>query len=80
MIGAHDLKKSKTLNRIGVKNYIPHPDYKTSPVRNDIMLLRVTTCLAVKQYLIRNASINLTHAMRIYLFVVLCLNDIMENT
>uniref|UniRef100_A0A671M1I4 Peptidase S1 domain-containing protein n=1 Tax=Sinocyclocheilus anshuiensis TaxID=1608454 RepID=A0A671M1I4_9TELE len=40
VVGAHDLRKSKTLNRIGVKNYIPHPDYKTSPVRNDIMLLR----------------------------------------
>ncbi|XP_016110525.1 cathepsin G-like [Sinocyclocheilus grahami] len=41
VVGAHDLRKSKTLNRIGVKNYIPHPDYKTSPVRNDIMLLRI---------------------------------------
>ncbi|XP_026107844.1 granzyme B(G,H)-like isoform X3 [Carassius auratus] len=41
VVGAHDLRKSKTLNRIGVKKYIPHPDYKIRPVRNDIMLLRL---------------------------------------
>ncbi|XP_059425485.1 duodenase-1-like [Carassius carassius] len=41
VVGAHDLRKSKTLKRIGVKKYIPHPDYNTRPLRNDIMLLRL---------------------------------------
>uniref|UniRef100_A0A8C2I361 Si:dkey-78l4.5 n=1 Tax=Cyprinus carpio TaxID=7962 RepID=A0A8C2I361_CYPCA len=36
VVGAHDLSNSK-MNRIRVKKYIPHPDYKLP--RNDIMLL-----------------------------------------
>ncbi|XP_052394117.1 duodenase-1-like [Carassius gibelio] len=40
VVGAHDLSNSKSLDRISVKKYIPHPDYKS--LRNDIMLLMVT--------------------------------------
>uniref|UniRef100_A0A671MXK6 Mast cell protease 1A-like n=1 Tax=Sinocyclocheilus anshuiensis TaxID=1608454 RepID=A0A671MXK6_9TELE len=45
VVGAHDLSDSNTLKRIGVKDYFPHPNYKISPIQNDIMLLRVTTSL-----------------------------------
>ncbi|XP_067270923.1 granzyme B(G,H)-like [Pseudorasbora parva] len=41
VVGAHDLRKSKCLDRIGVKSYIPHPNYKGGPIRNDIMLLKL---------------------------------------
>ncbi len=44
VVGAHDLRKSTNLDRIGVKFYIPHPDYITYFAWNDIMLLRVTAC------------------------------------
>uniref|UniRef100_A0A9J7YQ43 trypsin n=1 Tax=Cyprinus carpio carpio TaxID=630221 RepID=A0A9J7YQ43_CYPCA len=36
VVGAHDLRNSKSSDHIGVKNYIPHSGL------NDIMLLRVT--------------------------------------
>ncbi|RXN31073.1 complement factor D-like protein [Labeo rohita] len=43
VVGAHDIKRKKNLYRVGVKSYIPHPNYITiySYVRNDIMLLRL---------------------------------------
>ncbi|XP_016113178.1 cathepsin G-like [Sinocyclocheilus grahami] len=41
VVGAHDLSDSNTLKRIGVKDYFPHPNYKISPIQNDIMLLRL---------------------------------------
>ncbi|XP_043079859.1 mast cell protease 1A-like [Puntigrus tetrazona] len=48
VVGAHDLRKSK--NRVGVKNYIPHPDYRRSPIRNDIMLLRLKKKIKLNKY------------------------------
>ncbi|XP_051765567.1 granzyme B(G,H)-like [Ctenopharyngodon idella] len=39
IVGAHDLSNSKSSDRIGVKSYIPHPNYK--PIQNDIMLLKL---------------------------------------
>ncbi len=44
VVGAHDLRNSKNLDRIGVKSYIPHPSYMINFAWNDIMLLRVTAC------------------------------------
>ncbi|XP_067272008.1 granzyme B(G,H)-like [Pseudorasbora parva] len=41
VVGAHDLRESECLNRIGVKSYIPHPYYMRNPIRNDIMLLKL---------------------------------------
>uniref|UniRef100_A0A8C2BPE0 trypsin n=1 Tax=Cyprinus carpio TaxID=7962 RepID=A0A8C2BPE0_CYPCA len=43
VVGAHDLRKSKNSDHIGVKSYIPHPSYMVHFHWNDIMLLRVTT-------------------------------------
>ncbi|XP_067270919.1 granzyme B(G,H)-like [Pseudorasbora parva] len=39
VVGAHDLREES--DRIDVKSYIPHPDYKFSSFSNDIMLLRL---------------------------------------
>ncbi|XP_073793890.1 mast cell protease 1A-like isoform X1 [Danio rerio] len=39
VVGAHDLSKTRTLKRYGVKFYIPHPDYRTN--RNNIMILKI---------------------------------------
>ncbi|XP_048066268.1 granzyme B(G,H)-like [Megalobrama amblycephala] len=41
VVGAHDLRNSESSNRIGVKSYIPHPNYTSRPNRNDIMLLKL---------------------------------------
>ncbi|XP_067255108.1 complement factor D-like [Chanodichthys erythropterus] len=43
VVGAHDLKKSKSSDHIRVKSYIPHPKYNSNPNRNDadIMLLKL---------------------------------------
>ncbi|XP_067252995.1 granzyme B(G,H)-like [Chanodichthys erythropterus] len=41
VVGAHDLRNGKRSDRIGVKSYIPHPNYKLTPIQNDIMLLKL---------------------------------------
>ncbi|XP_067253517.1 complement factor D-like [Chanodichthys erythropterus] len=43
VVGAHDLKDSKSSDHIRVKSYIPHPKYNSNPNRNDadIMLLKL---------------------------------------
>ncbi|XP_067272007.1 granzyme B-like [Pseudorasbora parva] len=42
-VGAHDLRNSKGSDSIGVKSYIPHPNYigPPNPIQNDIMLLKL---------------------------------------
>ncbi len=44
VVGAHDLRNSKILDRIRVKHCIPHPEFTSKPYRNDIMLLMVSNC------------------------------------
>ncbi|XP_067270921.1 mast cell protease 1A-like [Pseudorasbora parva] len=41
VVGAHDLRNSISSDSIRVMSYIPHPNYTTNPVQNDIMLLRL---------------------------------------
>ncbi|XP_051765789.1 mast cell protease 1A-like isoform X4 [Ctenopharyngodon idella] len=43
VVGAHDLRDSKSSDHIRVKSYIPHPNYESNPNRNDddIMLLKL---------------------------------------
>ncbi|XP_048037152.1 cathepsin G-like [Megalobrama amblycephala] len=43
VVGAHDLRDSKSSDHIRVKSYIPHPKYKSNPCRHDadIMLLKL---------------------------------------
>ncbi|XP_051765797.1 mast cell protease 4-like [Ctenopharyngodon idella] len=43
VVGAHDLRDSKSSDHIRVISYIPHPKYKSNPNRNDddIMLLKL---------------------------------------
>ncbi|XP_048037345.1 duodenase-1-like isoform X2 [Megalobrama amblycephala] len=43
VVGAHDLRDSKSSDHIRVKSYIPHPNYKSNPYRidADIMLLKL---------------------------------------
>ncbi|XP_048037160.1 cathepsin G-like [Megalobrama amblycephala] len=43
VVGAHDLRNSKSSDQIRVKSYIPHPKYNSNPNRNDadIMLLKL---------------------------------------
>uniref|UniRef100_A0A673KJG3 trypsin n=1 Tax=Sinocyclocheilus rhinocerous TaxID=307959 RepID=A0A673KJG3_9TELE len=46
VVGAHDLRKSKSSDHIGVKNYIPHENSDL----NDIMLLRLQRKLNLNNY------------------------------
>ncbi|XP_067252998.1 complement factor D-like [Chanodichthys erythropterus] len=39
VVGAHDLRNSKSSNRIDVLSYKPHPNFTFSSTQNDIMLL-----------------------------------------
>ncbi|XP_073700922.1 mast cell protease 1A-like [Garra rufa] len=51
VVGAHDLRNSKISHRVGVKTYIPHPNY--SPlclIGNDIMLLRLKKKVKLNNY------------------------------
>ncbi|XP_051765786.1 cathepsin G-like isoform X1 [Ctenopharyngodon idella] len=43
VVGAHDLRDSKSSDHIRVKSYIPHPKYKSNPKKyaDDIMLLKL---------------------------------------
>ncbi|KAK9968724.1 hypothetical protein ABG768_003032 [Culter alburnus] len=43
VVGAHDLRDSKSSDHIRVKSYVPHPKYKSNPNRHDadIMLLKL---------------------------------------
>ncbi|XP_067270925.1 mast cell protease 1A-like [Pseudorasbora parva] len=41
VVGAHDLRNSKSSDHIRVMSYIPHPNYTTKTFQNDIMLLRL---------------------------------------
>ncbi|XP_051765794.1 mast cell protease 1A-like [Ctenopharyngodon idella] len=41
VVGAHDLRDSKSSDHIRVKSYIPHPKYKSNPINDDIMLLKL---------------------------------------
>ncbi|XP_051765791.1 granzyme B-like isoform X6 [Ctenopharyngodon idella] len=41
VVGAHDLRKSKSSDHIRVKSYFPHPDYKSTKKLHDIMLLKL---------------------------------------
>ncbi|XP_048037156.1 cathepsin G-like [Megalobrama amblycephala] len=41
VVGAHDLRDSKSSDHIRVKSYIPHPKYKSSRLYADIMLLKL---------------------------------------
>uniref|UniRef100_A0A8C2AF01 trypsin n=1 Tax=Cyprinus carpio TaxID=7962 RepID=A0A8C2AF01_CYPCA len=50
VVGAHDLRKSKNSDRIGVKSYIPHPSYMANFSWNDIMLLRLWEKVNINNY------------------------------
>uniref|UniRef100_A0A8C2DVT2 Peptidase S1 domain-containing protein n=1 Tax=Cyprinus carpio TaxID=7962 RepID=A0A8C2DVT2_CYPCA len=50
VVGAHDLRKSKNSDHIGVKSYIPHPSYMVHFHWNDIMLLRLQEKVNVNNY------------------------------
>ncbi|XP_021329145.1 duodenase-1 [Danio rerio] len=41
--GAHDLRKKAINNVYKVKSYIPHPDFNSKTLENDIMLLQLKT-------------------------------------
>nr|XP_005170582.2 granzyme-like protein 1 [Danio rerio] len=41
--GAHDLRKKAIYNTFKVTSYIPHPDYNSYTLENDIMLLKLKT-------------------------------------
>ncbi|XP_058617485.1 LOW QUALITY PROTEIN: duodenase-1-like [Onychostoma macrolepis] len=41
VVGAHDLKKGKTVVYIRVESYHKHPDFNIDTLQNDIMLLRL---------------------------------------
>uniref|UniRef100_A0A8C2BPA5 trypsin n=1 Tax=Cyprinus carpio TaxID=7962 RepID=A0A8C2BPA5_CYPCA len=50
VVGAHDLRKSKNSDHIGVKSYIPHPSYMVHFHWNDIMLLRLWEKVNINNY------------------------------
>uniref|UniRef100_A0A8C2AD46 trypsin n=1 Tax=Cyprinus carpio TaxID=7962 RepID=A0A8C2AD46_CYPCA len=50
VVGAHDLRKSKNSDHIGVKSYIPHPSYMVHFHWNDIMLLRLQKKVNINNY------------------------------
>uniref|UniRef100_A0A672NPG9 Mast cell protease 1A-like n=2 Tax=Sinocyclocheilus grahami TaxID=75366 RepID=A0A672NPG9_SINGR len=50
VVGAHDLRKSTSSDRIGVKSYIPHPSYISQFSWNDIMLLKLQKNVNINNY------------------------------
>nr|XP_003201094.1 mast cell protease 3 [Danio rerio]XP_021329143.1 mast cell protease 3 [Danio rerio]XP_021330145.1 mast cell protease 3 [Danio rerio] len=41
VVGAHDLSKDKMYNSFEVASYLPHPDYNSNTLGNDLMLLKL---------------------------------------
>ncbi|XP_048020030.1 granzyme B(G,H)-like [Megalobrama amblycephala] len=49
VVGADDLRESKSSDHIRVESSIPHPDYNTSTEENDIMLLKLEKKVRMKK-------------------------------
>ncbi|ROL48139.1 Granzyme M [Anabarilius grahami] len=49
VVGAHDLRKSKSSDHIRVKSSILHPNYNPSTFENDIMLLKLEKKVRIKK-------------------------------
>lgn len=41
LLGLHDVRNAKEIQRLSVKETFPHKDYDANELRNDIMLLKV---------------------------------------